>query len=53
MGMYLNIGNDGFRAARNGEYVDKSMLIREVNAALSNSFGFGGTNSALVIKKLK
>ena len=32
--MYINIGNDGFRAARNGEYVDKSMLIREVNAAL-------------------
>ena len=34
MGVYINIGNDGFRAARNGEYVDKSILIREVNAAL-------------------
>lgn len=34
MGLYVNIGNDGFRAARNGEYVDKSMLIAEVNALL-------------------
>ena len=25
---------------------------REVNAALSNSFGFGGTNASLVVKKL-
>jgi len=25
----------------------------EINTVLSNSFGFGGTNSALVIKKLK
>ena len=25
----------------------------EVNTVLSNSFGFGGTNSALVIKKFK
>ena len=25
----------------------------EVNTVLSNSFGFGGTNSALVLKKFK
>ena len=25
----------------------------EVNTVLSNSFGFGGTNSALVLKKIK
>lgn len=25
----------------------------EVNTVLSNSFGFGGTNSALIIKKIK
>jgi 3-oxoacyl-[acyl-carrier-protein] synthase-1 len=25
----------------------------EVNTVLSNSFGFGGTNSALVIKKIR
>lgn len=26
---------------------------KEINAFLSNSFGFGGTNSALVVKRLK
>ena len=25
MGIYINIGNAGFRSARNGEYVDKSV----------------------------
>ena len=25
----------------------------EINTVLSNSFGFGGTNSALVVKKFK
>lgn len=27
MGMYINVGNAGFRSARNSEYVDKSGLI--------------------------
>jgi 3-oxoacyl-[acyl-carrier-protein] synthase-1 len=27
-------------------------LDRELNICLSNSFGFGGTNSALILKKL-
>lgn len=40
------------------EYSEKLNLASktvetEVNTVLSNSFGFGGTNSALVIKKLK
>ena len=40
------------------EYSEKLNLTAktvdtEVNTVLSNSFGFGGTNSALVIKKLK
>jgi 3-oxoacyl-[acyl-carrier-protein] synthase-1 len=26
---------------------------KEINAFLSNSFGFGGTNSALVVKRVK
>ena len=39
------------------EYSEKLNLAtetieREVNVVLSNSFGFGGTNSALVIKKM-
>ena len=32
--MYINVGNAGFQSARNGEYVDKSCLIRIVNATL-------------------
>ena len=40
------------------EYSEKLNLTAktvetEVNTVLSNSFGFGGTNSALVIKKIK
>ena len=35
MGTYINIGNAGFRKARNGEYVDKSKLIAVVNATLN------------------
>ena len=34
MGIYINIGNAGFRSARNGEYVDKSGLIAVVNGTL-------------------
>ena len=35
MGKFLKKGNDGFRAVRNGEYVDKSRLIEIVNATLN------------------
>ena len=40
------------------EYSEKLNLATktidtEVNTVLSNSFGFGGTNSALVVKKLR
>ena len=34
MGLYINIGNAGFQSARNGEYVDKSGMIRVINATL-------------------
>ena len=34
MGTYINIGNAGFRRARNSEYVDKSGLIAVVNSTL-------------------
>ena len=40
MGLYINIGNDGFRAARNGEYVDKSALIEFVNNSLNSERQF-------------
>ena len=32
--------------------IAKSTTQKELNVVLSNSFGFGGTNSALVIKKM-
>lgn len=40
MGLYINTGNEGFRSARNGEYVDKSLLIDVVNAALNSERQF-------------
>ena len=40
MGLYINIGNDGFRAARNGEYIDKSDLIELVNGSLNSERQF-------------
>ena len=40
MGKFLNKGNDGFRAVRNGEYVDKSRLIEIVNATLNTERQF-------------
>ena len=40
MGTYINIGNAGFKSARNGEYVDKSALIAAVNKTLSSERQF-------------
>lgn len=40
MGTFLNIGNDGFKSARNGEYVDKSELIAVVNSTLNSERRF-------------
>ena len=34
MGIYINLGNEGFRRIRNSEYVDKSGLIAIVNKTL-------------------
>ena len=34
MGTYINIGNEGFQSALNGEYVDKTGLIAVVNKSL-------------------
>lgn len=35
MGRYINLGNAGFKQARNGEYVDKSGLIAIINKTLN------------------
>ena len=32
-------------------YVPNKPYEREINVAISNSFGFGGTNACLVLKK--
>lgn len=40
MGRFLKKGNDGFRAALNGEFVDKSALIDIVNATLNTERQF-------------
>ena len=34
MGIYINKGNEGFRFSLNGEYVDKTLLIAEINKTL-------------------
>ena len=34
MGLYINTGNEGFRRARKGEYIDKSGLIAVINDTL-------------------
>lgn len=34
MGKYINKGNDGFTSIRNSNFVDKSMLIAQVNSVL-------------------
>ena len=46
----INFENpDEYSAALN---IAKSAINTKIDTVLSNSFGFGGTNSALVIKKL-
>lgn len=47
----INLENpDGYSEKIN---LTNKMVETEVNTVLSNSFGFGGTNSALVIRKIK
>ena len=40
MGVYINVGNSGFRRARNSEYVDKSELITVINNSLATEHCF-------------
>lgn len=39
MGIFINIGNEGFRRSRNSEYIDKSGLITDVNRTLFTLLG--------------
>lgn len=38
MGKYINKGNDGFASVCNSNFVDKSMLIAQVNSVLMTDF---------------
>ena len=40
MGFFINLGNAGFKSARNSEYVDKSGLIAIVNKTINTERGF-------------
>ena len=40
MDNYINLGNDNFQSARNGEYVDKPGLISVVNSTLNTEQRF-------------
>ena len=40
MGKFLQTGNDGFRAVRNGEFIDKSGLIQVINSTLDTERQF-------------
>ena len=40
MGKFLQKGNDGFRAVRNGEFIDKSGLIQVINSTLNTERQF-------------
>ena len=40
MGVYINKGNEGFKRARNGEYIDKSGLIAVINDTLNSEKSF-------------
>ena len=46
MGLYINVGNEGFRVARNSDYVDKSGLIQVVNSTLNTERQFSCVSRA-------
>jgi 3-oxoacyl-[acyl-carrier-protein] synthase II len=46
----LNLENPSVETAL--DLVPKTPRKREINTVLSNSFGFGGTNASLVMRKV-
>ena len=49
--MYLNINLDNPDPQCDLDYVPHHARQMKINTALSNSFGFGGTNGTLIFKK--
>ena len=48
----INLDNQDERVA-NLDYVPHKMRKKEIHAAISNSFGFGGHNASIIIKEVK
>ena len=46
----LNLDNPSVETVIN--LVPKAPVKKEINVALSNSFGFGGTNASLIFRKV-
>ena len=46
-----NEDTDGALKARSIELVQNDSILRDINVAMSNSFGFGGTNVSLLFGK--
>jgi len=46
----LNLDNPSIETAI--DLVPHTAKSREINVALSNSFGFGGTNASLIMKRV-
>jgi len=46
----INLDNPSVETAI--DLVPKKARQREINVALSNSFGFGGTNASLIVRRL-
>ena len=40
MGVYINVGNEGFRSSRKWEYIDKTGLVAVVNDTLFSEWRF-------------
>lgn len=51
MGIYINKGNEGFRSALNGEYVDKTGMIEIINKTLDTERLYTGVTCSRLFGK--